>query len=118
MNYLAGFLVITIADAVIAERDTPETPPSRRGSIGTATLGSPSSAAAATLSLELQAAAKDSVMTRGGGGGAGEPTARELEVIESESVEVMLGMIALQGGVLSRDLWGLHAVSETAFVVR
>lgn len=46
--------------------------------------------------------------------GAGEgPTAAQMDLIESECVQVMQGVIALQGGVLSRDLWGLHAVSDT-----
>lgn len=39
------------------------------------------------------------------------PTEEEIRLIESECVQVMHGVIALQGGVLSRDLWGLHAVS-------
>ena len=51
--------------------------------------------------------------TTGGEGGLeadAQPTAADVELIEREAVEVMLGIIALQGGVLSRDLWGLHAV--------
>ena len=82
MNYLAGFLVVTIADAVLAEHDCAI-------SGGTAAPGASA-----------------------GGGRGTEVTSREMEVIETECVQVMLGMIAMQGGILSKDLWGLHAVRD------
>ena len=82
MNYLAGFLLVTIDDAVLAERDC-----AFNG--GTAASGA-------------------SV----GGGRGTEVTPREMEVIETECVQVMLGMIAMQGGILSKDLRGLHAVRD------
>ena len=47
-----------------------------------------------------------------GGGRGTEVTPREMEVIETECVQVMLGMIAMQGGILSKDLRGLHAVRD------
>lgn len=35
----------------------------------------------------------------------------EADIIETEYVEVMLGLVALPGGVLSRDLSGLRSAS-------
>ena len=87
VNYLAGFLLVTIADAVLAERDC-----AING--GTAAPGA---------SAE--------------GGRGTEVTPREMEVIETECVQVMLGMIAIQGGILSKDLWGLHAVRDKHILV-
>ena len=55
-------------------------------------------------------------LPRGGGGGT-KVTPREMEVIETECVQVMLGMIAMQGGILSKDLWGLHAVRDKQILI-
>ena len=125
MNYLAGFVLVTLADCVLSEREGTPDPSSRDpGSAGrfstTASGDSSSSRPDDSLphkqpkgSLEQAGAVAVSDAGKGGGGdatGAG-PTASEINVIEGECVQVMQGIIALQGGVLSRDLWGLHAVS-------
>ena len=116
MNYLAGFLLITLADCIAAERV-----PSPLA-LGEETGGSsrdPASDTATTaggggdsLKPELPPAMAREGATSGERGREAEaqPTAEDVALIEREAVEVMLGIIALQGGVLSRDLWGLHAV--------
>lgn len=121
MNYLAGFLLLTVADSVMSERaDPPASSSSTNGTTTVDTAPTPDGEAV-TLEVAQTAAAKDTVaVTKAGqkeaatkaGQKEAEPTAAEEELIEAECVQVMLGMIALQGGVLSRDLWGLHAVSE------
>lgn len=125
MNFLAGFLIITCADSLVAEReeDFPVTPVTTRRLEGGA-RGS-----------------KNPPEARGGSGGAGGSggrvgggsgnlkgrdkggkrekervmhlTEEEAEVIEAECVDAMLGLVVLQGGVLSRDLCGLHSVRDT-----
>ena len=118
MNYLAGFLLITFADCVAAERGVSPLPP------GGGTGGTSRDPAALTATGEggdgagvsLQPELPPAIVREGVAGGEGheeaeaQPTAADVELIEREVVEVMLGIIALQGGVLSRDLWGLHAV--------
>eukprot|EP00752_Nemacystus_decipiens_P015848 g14158.t1 len=129
MNYLAGFILVTLVDCVMSEREDTPAPSSRRdpgsaGSDGTTTSGSGSSSSSPAGDsppydkckgpLEQAGAAAVSDARKEGAGdaaGAG-PTAAEIGAIEGECVRVMQGIIALQGGVLSRDLWGLHANTE------
>ncbi|CAN0537755.1 unnamed protein product, partial [Ectocarpus sp. 12 AP-2014] len=126
MNYLAGFILITFADCVLSEREDLNSRSSRNratsGGRGTCSSNAPADSAAAgdvTEPSDVQPGpAKEgsaSVETEGRGGGAEkeatvkEPTVAEVAQIENECVQMMQGVIALQGGVLSRDLWGLHA---------
>lgn len=126
MNYLAGFVLVIFADCVLSERRDAPAPSSRdpgsAGSNGTTTSGSSTSSfppgGSPTHNLkkgpleETGAVAGSDAGKQGDGDAAGAgPTAAEISVIEGECVQVMQGIIALQGGVLSRDLWGLHAVS-------
>lgn len=109
MNYLAGFVLITLADCVLSEREDGPPPRSREP-------GSVESNSSTTISNGSALPPGDSpqsgVAAASGGDAVGaEPTAAEIDRIEGECVQVMQGVIALQGGVLSRDLWGLHAVS-------
>lgn len=111
MNYMAGFLLATITDAVVSERDSGD----RGYRVANGVNSQPSGASAGgadggTLASELQEAVVREAVSRKWEGKAAEPMGEEKEVIETECVQVMLGMIALQGGILSRDLWGLHAV--------
>lgn len=121
MNYLAGFVLVTLADCVLSEREGTSREPGSAGHNGTTTSGSGSSSPPGDSpphdqpegSPEQAGAVAVSDARKEGGGdatGAG-PTATEISVIAGECVQVMQGIIALQGGVLSRDLWGLHAVS-------
>lgn len=110
MNYLAGFVLVILADCVLSEREgTPSLDPGSVGSNGTTTTpsGSSSSSSPQAGAVAVSDAGKEG---SGDAPGAG-PTETEVSVIEGECVQVMQGIIALQGGVLSRDLWGLHAVS-------
>ncbi|CAM9961944.1 unnamed protein product, partial [Ectocarpus fasciculatus] len=126
MNYLAGFILITFADCVLSEREDLKSRSSRNratsGSSSTCSSNAPADSAAAgdvTVPADEQpGAAKEggpAVETEGRGGGAEkeaavkEPTVAEVAQIENECVQMLQGVIALQGGVLSRDLWGLHA---------
>ena len=113
MNYLAGFVLVILADCVLSEREgTPAASsrdPGSAGSNSTTTSGSSSSSSPQTGAVAASAAGKEKDGDASGGG----PTEAEVSVIEGECVQVMQGIIALQGGVLSRDLWGLHAVSVT-----
>ena len=120
MNYLAGFLLITFADCVAAERGVSSllvgggTGGSSLDPATRTAAGEVGGGAGASLEPELPPAiAREGVAGGEGHGGAeAQLAAADLELIEREAVEVMLGIIALQGGVLSRDLWGLHAVRE------
>lgn len=128
MNYLAGFILITFADCVLSEREDLKSRSSRNratsGGSSTCSSNAPVDSAAAgdvTEPSDVQPGpAKEgsaAVETEGRGGGAEkeaavkEPTVAEVAQIENECVQMLQGVIALQGGVLSRDLWGLHAVS-------
>lgn len=120
MNYLAGFLLITFADCIAADRAPPSDPPGGRSG---GSNRDPTSTTASTNSggggggVSLQPELPPAMSRAGAAGGAegreaeAQPSAADVELIEREAVEVMLGIIALQGGVLSRDLWGLHAVT-------
>lgn len=151
MNYLAGFLLITLADCILSEREDLSARSSRISSSrggGSSTTPVVSATASATTSevtlppdlqlgpsaeVDVVAASKEAgvmatsekaavaatrrVEVEREGKGEDEDVTRrvltdaEVRLIENESVQVMHGVIALQGGVLSRDLWGLHAVS-------
>lgn len=121
MNYLAGFLLITLADCIAADRSPPPDPPG--GGTGgrrrdPASANAPSTPRGGVGGGLLQPELPLAISREGATGGEGgreadaQPTAADVELIEREAVEVMLGIIALQGGVLSRDLWGLHAVRQ------
>ncbi|CBN77474.1 conserved unknown protein [Ectocarpus siliculosus] len=130
MNYLAGFMLITFADCVLSEREDLKSRSSRnRGTSGgssTCSSNAPADSAAAgdvTEPSDVQPGPANegsaAVETEGMGGGAEkeaaavkEPTVAEVAQIENECVQMLQGVIALQGGVLSRDLWGLHANTE------
>lgn len=140
MNYLAGFILITFADSVLSERDDSppflSSPPTRAHGVAASSSrrsssspsASPSDGARRILDAQTAAPHENGVSTAGvTGTGASlgsrekagsdaerevELSPAEVEILERECVEVMLGMIALQGGVLSRDLWGLHAVRK------
>lgn len=105
----------TITEAVVSERDSSDDRNYGGYRVANGVNPEPSDASAGgadggTLASELQEAAVREAVGRKWDGKALEPTAEEMEVIETECVQVMLGLIALQGGILSRDLWGLHAV--------
>ncbi|CAM9558580.1 unnamed protein product [Ectocarpus sp. 8 AP-2014] len=129
MNYLAGFILITFADCVLSEREDLKSRSSRnRGTSGgssTCSSNAPADSAAAgdvTEPSDVQPGPANegsaAVETEGMGGGAEkeaavkEPTVAEVAQIENECAQMLQGVIALQGGVLSRDLWGLHANTE------
>ncbi|CAM9574985.1 unnamed protein product [Pylaiella littoralis] len=146
MNYLAGFLLLTLADCIMNEREDTSRlsrrPTSREGSRGvggesftppvvSATTASdttrevilppglqlppPAKVDVVAASKETSAAATSEEAGKGGNDDDATrktPTEEEVRLIESECVQVMHGVIALQGGVLSRDLWGLHANTE------
>lgn len=125
MNYLAGFLIVIVADSVMSGRQDSSGDDRANGSTGTAATASLTSAALAAANgggggggsrwSEAHHNGVSTKHTASRGGDAGvDPTAEETELIERECVQAMLGMVALQGGVLSRDLWGLHAVSSRA----
>lgn len=113
MNYLAGFLIVIVADSVMSERQNPTATghandPAGAVSFTSAALGATNGV---SQSSEAYNAVSQAAASKGGGDSGTGPTAEEMELIEKECVQAMLGMVALQGGVLSRDLWGLHAVS-------
>ncbi|CAB1113808.1 unnamed protein product [Ectocarpus sp. CCAP 1310/34] len=129
MNYLAGFILITFADCVLSEREDLKSCSSRNratsGGSSTCSSNAPADSAAAgdvTEPSDVQPGpAKEgsaAVETEGRSGGAEKeaavkvPTVTEVAQIENECVQMLQGVIALQGGVLSRDLWGLHANTE------
>lgn len=124
MNYLAGFVLATLADGVVSEREgapaSSSREPSSAGSNGSTTTtnsasppgGSPPPNPRKDPLEQAGAVAGSNAGKEKGGATAGAgPTAAEISLIEGECVQVMQGIIVLQGGVLSRDLWGLHAVS-------
>lgn len=128
MNFLAGFLIITFAESIVSERDgmaaaaTASASASdgdirfsgahsslvkQSGIDGDQAGGGRGSGGAGGSSSNNSSSGKGSSFTRGV-----ELTAEEVKVVETECVQVLLGLISLQGGVLSRDLCGLHAVSK------
>lgn len=116
MNFLAGFLIITCADSVVAERGDESLTPTVSKRSDSATRGSkPHSETRGTSGASTNMGNRGS-KGRDRGKANKERVMHlaedEAEIIESECVEVMLGLVALQGGVLSRDLCGLHSVSE------
>ena len=120
MNYLAGFLLITFADCIAAERGFSPPPAGEMAGgsscdpLGPSAPGEGGGGGSVSLQPELPPAIEREgvAVGQGRGGAKVQPAAGDVELIEREAVEVMLGIIALQGGVLSRDLWGLHAVRE------
>lgn len=103
MNFLAGFLIITCADSIVADRDTDsdDSPHDDYKRLGVV-------AGSGGVSRDRDRDRKDKkekdrevVLTE-----------EEVELVEIECGQVMLGLVALQGGVLSRDLCGLHAVRD------
>eukprot|EP00903_Cladosiphon_okamuranus_P020149 g18498.t1 len=120
MNYLAGFVLVILADCVLSEREgtraSSSLDPGSAWSNGTSTSGGGSSSSSSSSSSSFPQAGAVAVSDCGKDGkgdapGTG-PTEAEVSVIEGECMQVMQGIIALQGGVLSRDLWGLHANTE------
>lgn len=144
MNFLAGFLILIVAESVVSERDGVDATAAasesntRLSGAGRATGGKQDNAPSVNQQQQRPAVGERGGNSAGGGGGGDEElsgsrrssggaggggsrsggfgqdvklTADEVAIVENECVEVLLGIVSLQGGVLSRDLHGLHAVS-------